>query len=99
MPVIPFYDPDTNGFVYHVEPDVHNFYSESVSEISSETESSDSGRTIATDDLPGKHISCNITVAHSRQGTPFGGSQQIIHEDSYCVTSSNLTFMAETALE
>ncbi|KAG9098009.1 hypothetical protein FS749_004933 [Ceratobasidium sp. UAMH 11750] len=53
MPAIPFYDPDTNGFVYHVEPDAHQFYSESVSGISSETESSEeSGVTIGTDDLP-----------------------------------------------
>ncbi|QRV82181.1 methyltransferase domain protein [Ceratobasidium sp. AG-Ba] len=52
MPAIPFYDPETNGFVYYVEPEVHTFYSDSVSDISGETETSESGRTIATDDLP-----------------------------------------------
>ncbi|KAG8718088.1 hypothetical protein FRC08_005975 [Ceratobasidium sp. 394] len=71
MPAIPFYDPDTNGFVYHVEPDLHTFYSESISEISSETESSESGQTIGTDDLPGKEA---YFVQHHGRPQPAGNT-------------------------
>ncbi|KAG9125714.1 hypothetical protein FRC07_006481 [Ceratobasidium sp. 392] len=53
MPAIPFYDPDTNGFVYHVQPDVHTFYAESVSEMTSETESSESVKEMLPPD-PGR---------------------------------------------
>lgn len=50
MSAYPFYDPETDGLVYRVVPDPCR--AESISDITSETESSASGMTILSEDLP-----------------------------------------------
>lgn len=52
MPAYPLYDPEAHGLVYHVVPDPRTYHPESISDITSEAESSDAGMSIYSDDLP-----------------------------------------------
>lgn len=52
MSVYPFYDHETGALVYRVIPDPQTYGADTISDITSETESSISGMTILSDDLP-----------------------------------------------
>lgn len=55
MPTYPFYDSETDGLVYHVVPDPQTHRIEPISDVS-ETESSVSGLTIQSGDVPGYFV-------------------------------------------
>ncbi|QRV98290.1 methyltransferase domain protein [Ceratobasidium sp. AG-Ba] len=76
MPVYSYYDPDTNGEVYHVVPDSED--NDYMSTLESQTESMASATTIQSDDLPGYFV-----VHHGRQ-------QPAVDNIAKCFPTDNL---------